>query len=319
MAEKKGATVSVVIPVWNAAGRLARCLEALQAQTRPADQTVVVDNGSGDGTGALVRERYPEVDLVSLARNRGWGGGLNAGLRRAGGSFVATLDSDATPTSTWLQALVTGLEAYPGFDFAASRLLLADGSGRIDSAGDGFDPTAGGVMRGSGQADGPAFDQFREVFSATGAASLYRREVLEAIGGADESLFLYNSDIDMGFRARLLGYRCLYVPTAIAYHQRSATLGRDSAAQIHLVYRNGLTVYLKNMPWPLLRPIWARVLRRWAGMVRHAPHRTAAFRGVLEALIRLPHTLARRRRIQRSRVVDLDRLWAVMEPEGRPV
>ena len=154
------------------------------------------------------------------------------------------------------------------------------------------------------------------MFSATGAASIYRREVFEATGGVDESLFFYSNDVDLGFRARLLGFRCLYVPDAIAHHDRSATLGRDSPAQLRLVYRNGLTVYLKNMPWPLLRPIWPRVLRTWAAMVRHAPHRGMALRGVLEALVRLPTTLMQRRRIQRARTVDLNQLRTVMAPEG---
>ena len=309
-------TVSVIIPTWNARQRLEHCLEGLGAQTRPPDQTVVVDNGSTDGTLSYIKDQHSELELIALRENRGWGGGVNAGFRAATGDLIATLDTDAYPSPSWLDSMVSALEIYPTFSFAASRLLLSDGAGRIDSAGDGFDPYSGGVMRGSGQLDGPPFDLLREVFSATGAASIYRREVLEATGGVDESLFFYSNDIDLGFRARLLGFRCLYVPDAIAYHDRGATLGRDSAAQLRLVYRNGLTVYIKNMPWPLLRPIWPRALRTWIAMVRHAPHRGMALRGVLEALLRLPRTLARRHRIQRTRTVDLDQLREVMTPEG---
>lgn len=309
--------VSVIIPTWNARDRLARCLQALDAQTNPAEQTLVVDNGSTDGTGQLVRIQYPWVHLVLLPENRGTAGGWNAGLRVATGAYIALLNNDAYPQPTWLEALVEALETRPDFAFAASRLLLADGSGRIDSVGDGFDPYFGGVMLGHGQLDGPAFDQPQEVFSATGAACLYRREVIEAVGGLDESLFMYSDDVDLGFRARLRGYRCLYVPDAVAYHERGASAGRNSPAQVRWIYRNGLTVYLKNMPWPLIRSAWPRVLRVWAGAVRHAPRRGAALRGVLEALWRLPVTLRKRRHIQRNRVVSVEQLSTVMTESTR--
>ncbi|MCI0521547.1 MAG: glycosyltransferase, partial [Chloroflexi bacterium] len=206
------------------------------------------------------------------------------------------------------------IEAQPEFSFFACKLLLADGSGRIDSAGDGFDPRFGGVMLGHLAPDGPAFAQPREVFSATGAASAYRRAVFQAVGELDESLFIYGDDIDLGFRARLLGFRCLYTPGAVVHHERSAAYGRGSAAQMRLVYRNGFTVYIKNMPWAIFRSLWPQTLRRWAGAVRHAPHRRAALRGLAEALARLPETLRKRRAVQAQRIAPLDALRAAMLP-----
>lgn len=309
-------TVSVIIPAWNAQERLACCLTALSAQTRLPDQTMVVDNGSTDGTEGFIRTHHPDVNLVSLPENRGWPGAVNAGLRLATGDYIATLDSDAYPTPTWLEALLQAMEKQNVFAFAASRLLLADGSGRIDSAGDGFDLRTGAVMIGHGQPDGPFFNRPREVFSATGAASLFNRKMIDAIGGLDESLFIYSSDIDLGFRARLQGYRCLYVPGAIAYHERSATLGRNSTRQTRFVYRNAITVYLKDMPGPLLRAHWRGSLRLLAGMLHHTPHHGAALWGMGEALWRLPDTLRKRRQVQRTRTVSLERLEAVMTAEG---
>jgi GT2 family glycosyltransferase len=312
-------TVSVIVPTWNARDRLARCLEALNAQAHPVDQTIVVDNHSTDGTVQFVRRQFSSVHLVSLPQNRGTAGAWNAGLHVATGSYIAFLNNDAYPQPTWLEALVDALEAQPEFGFAASRLLLADGSGRIDSAGDGFDPRFGGVMLGHDQLDGPPFDQPREVFSASGAACIYRREVIEEVGGLDDSLFMYSDDVDLGFRARLRGYRCLYVPGAVVDHERGASAVRDSPAQVRLIYRNGLTVYLKNMPWPLMRPIWPQVLRAWAGAVRHAPHPGAAAWGVLEGLWRLPDTLRKRRHIQCHRVASLEQLRALMTTGSAPL
>jgi GT2 family glycosyltransferase len=306
--------VSVIIPTWNMRERLERCLQALQAQTHPADQVIVVDNHSTDDTAQTVAARYPWVDLVRLPENRGTAGGVNAGVRAACGDVLTTLDSDAYPQPGWLAALLEAMAAHPDYAFFACKLLLADGSGRIDSAGDGFDPRFGGVMLGHLEPDGPAFSQPREVFSATGAASAYRRLVFQAAGELDESLFIYGDDIDLGFRARLLGFRCLYTPGAVVFHERSAAFGRGSAAQLRLVYRNGLTVYLKNMPWGIFHSLWPQTLRRWVGALRHAPHRDAAMRGLAEGLARLPDTLRKRRAVQAQRLVNLETLRAAMLP-----
>lgn len=305
-------TVSVIIVTWNARQMLARCLGSLQAQTLCADQIVVVDNHSSDDTLAFLQAQYPQVTLVALPQNRGVAGGLNAGIEAARGDYIALLNNDAFPTPTWLEALLHALQERPEFSIAACRLLKMDGSQRIDSAGDGFDLLMGGVMLGHDHDDGELFDHFREVFSATAGASLYRRQVLARTGGFDESLFMYGEDIDLGFRARLLGYRCLYVPHAIAYHAGGASIGAGSPEQIRLVYRNGLTVYFKNVPWELARPLWARLLRTWLGALRHAPHRAAALHGALEALLRLPATLRKRTAIQRTRKIHPEQLLPVM-------
>lgn len=304
--------VSVIIPTWNARERLVRCLEALCDQTRSPDQVIVVDNNSTDGTGEMIRNNYSWINLVSLSENRGTAGGWNAGLRVATGSYIVLLNNDTYPKPSWLGTLTGALESQSSFAFAVGHLLLADGSGRIDSAGDGFDPRFGGVMLGHGHLNGLTIHRMCEVFSATGAAAIYRREIFETVGEFDESLFMYSDDIDMGFRARLRGFRCIYVPDAVAYHEGSATLGRNSPTQVRLIYRNGLTVYLKNMPWPLIRPIWPGVLRAWLGALRHAPYPGAALRGVLEALWRLPDTLHKRRQIQRTRTVSLKQLRSAM-------
>ena len=312
-------TVSIIIPTWNARGRLERCLSLLEKQTRPADQIVVVDNGCRDDTVTFLRENYPRVIIASLPENRGTAGGTNAGIPLATMDYVVTLNDDAHPLPTWLEALVEALERWPQFSFAASRLLMADGSGRIDSAGDGFDPRLGGTMLGQGQPDGPAFAEYCEVFSASGAAAIYHRDVFRTVGVFDESLFMYGDDIDLAFRARLRRHRCLYVPDAVAYHKRSVAWGHNSPAQIRMIYRNGITVYAKNMPWELVRPIVTQVARSWLAAVYHAPHRSAALRGVSEALIRLPQTLKVRRAIQRSRTVDLKQLKHALYEDRIPL
>jgi GT2 family glycosyltransferase len=177
----------------------------------------------------------------------------------------------------------------------------------------------GGTMLGQGQPDGPVFAMYCEVFSASGAAAIYARDIFRTVGLFDESLFMYGDDIDLGFRARLRGHRCLYVPEAVAYHQRSVAWGHNSPAQIRMIYRNGITVYTKNMPSELVRPIATQVVRSWLAAVYHAPHRSAALRGVAEALMRLPKTLRKRHLIQRSRTVDLQHLKRVLYEDRIPL
>lgn len=304
--------VTVVIPTWNARKELGPCLDALLAQTRPAEQILVVDAASTDGTAGFVEANYPTVRVVRQAKNLGPPGGVNEGIRLAEGEYIATLDSDTCLTPKWIEAMVAALEANRSYGFAASRILRADGSGRIDCAGQGFDIRLGAVMLGCGEPDGPAFDSPREVFGVSHAAAMYTRETLEKVGEFDESLFMYSEEIDFAFRARMQGFRCVYVPDAVAYHGGTVARGSIPPQRVRYIYRNCLTVYLKDMPWPLMRQIWPRTLRLMLGMLHHAPHRGAAMKGVLEAFWRLPDTLRRRRKIQRSRTVGLDELRAAM-------
>jgi len=303
---------TVIIPTWNQCARLQRCLETLTEQTLRADQIVVVDNNSSDDTRAMIRSHFGSVDLVELPENQGTAGGTNAGLTAATGDYLAILNNDAYPRPTWLEALVRTLEEHREFDFATSLLLQAENRDRIDTAGQGFDPRLWSVMLGHDQLYGEDFAVVREVFCADHAAAIYRREVFDAVGELDESLFMYSDDVDLGFRARLLGYRCLYVPDAVVYHERGGTIGRGSPTQIRLIYRNALTVYLKNMPGPIIRRMWPETIRTWLGAIRHAPHRGAAMCGILQALWRMPATLAGRRRIQSEVNVDLNSLRALM-------
>lgn len=306
-------TVTVIIPTWNGQEKCAVCLEHVARQTLRPQQIILVDNASHDGTASFVQKNFPWVEVIALAENRGTAGGHNAGLQKARSQYIVTLNNDAYITPTWLEAFVTALEADSSYAFAACRLLQAGDEGRLDSAGDGYDLLMGGVMLGHGEQDGAQWSRPREVFSATGGAALYRREIYDTTGPFDETLFMYSDDIDLAFRARLQGYRCLYVPTAIAIHEGGGTIGRLSPRQIRFIYRNRITVHLKNMPGAILRTTWPRLLRCWAGAVRHAPHVAAASQGTLEAFLRLPHTLRQRRHIQQTRRVSDATVWGWFE------
>ncbi|MBX6772840.1 MAG: glycosyltransferase family 2 protein [Chloroflexi bacterium] len=257
--------VSVVVVNWNGAPYLAECLASLRAQTLRAEMEVIlVDNGSTDGSAeAAVREGLL-ARLIRNETNRGFAAACNQGIRASRGDYIALLNNDAVADPAWLAELVRAMEADPRIGSCAAKVLSYDARGVIDCVGhvvfaDGL--TRG---RGRGQQDAGQFDRLEEVFCPSGSAALLRRAMLEDVGLFDEAFFAYCEDADLGFRARLRGWRCVYVPTAVAYHRFSASSGPFSAFKAFQVERNRLWLACKNLPAPLLLASPLHTMRRYA-------------------------------------------------------
>jgi len=302
-------TVSVIIPNWNGARLLPSCLESLRRQTYPPLEIIVVDGASHDDSVALVRARFPEVRLVILDWNLGFTGNVNAGLRAAGGEVLALLNNDAEADPGWLAELVSGFRADPTVGVCASKILLHDRRNVLNAAGDVFHRDGTPGNRGVWQEDRGQFDTPEYVFGASAGAVAYRRTMLEDVGLFDERLFMYCEDVDLSFRAQLLGYRCRYVPTARVYHRLSATGGGPLAS--YYCGRNFIVVLLQNLPASLLRRYALRIVAAQVRLaleaLRHArqPAARARLRGQVAGLLALPAILRRRRAIQaRRRVPD---------------
>ncbi|HMQ32124.1 MAG TPA: glycosyltransferase family 2 protein [Chloroflexaceae bacterium] len=297
------ATIDVIIPNYNGAALLPVCLDALRAQTRRDFAVTVVDDGSADGSLALLAERYPEVHVVRLPRNRGLAAAVNAGIAATGAPFVVLLNNDTEADNEWLAELVGALEARPAYAFAASKLLLFDRRDHLHSAGDYYRPDGEPGSRGVWQRDVGQYDALSEVFGPCAGAAAYRRAALEALaeGGRvfDEDLVMYCEDVDLNLRARLRGMRTLFVPTAVVYHRLSATGGGALAS--YYCGRNFALVWVKNMPGPLARRHWPRLLASQLGFtlssLRHGrePAARARLRGQLAALRALPLFWRKRR------------------------
>jgi GT2 family glycosyltransferase len=290
-------SADVVIPTWNGAHLLGPCLDALAAQTLPPARILVVDNGSTDGSQALVESR-DGVEWIPLGDNRGFAAAANAGIAASTAPLVALLNNDAVPEPGWLEALVRGLDDQR-VSFAASRMLFADRD-EINAAGDSFDARGrGGYNRGIGQPDGPAFDEPRLVFGACAGAALYRRSLFDDVGVFDERFFLSWEDVDLDLRATLAGHRCLYVPDAVVRHRQGASSGPERLA---LERRNKAWLALKGLPLPLLVPFLALV------PLREAYETKAAGEGPRDWLARIapfareaPRALRWRREVVRRR------------------
>lgn len=307
--------ISVVIVTWNGRHHLDACLAALAVQTGPSFETIVVDNGSSDGTVQYLRERHPAVRVVALPENRGFTGGNNAGVRHARAEFIALLNNDTVVEAGWLAALRAGIDVSAGFLLTTSRIVYMHDPAVLDSAGDGFLRWGGAFKRHHGA---PAWtaDTSCEVFGVCGAACLMPKALFEELGGFDEDFFASHEDVDLSYRARLRGYRCWYVADALVRHHGSATLGTTSAFAVFHGQRNLEWVYIKNTPGPLLaRTLAGHLLYNVAAGIHFArAGRFGAFvRAKAAALASLPRMLRKRNEIQRSRRVGAGALWPLLE------
>jgi GT2 family glycosyltransferase len=293
--------ISVIVVNWNRRELLRACLASLFAQAGAAFEVIVVDNGSRDGSREMLEREFSEFPLKIIANreNLGFCAANNQGIRAAQGRYIALLNNDAEAERGWLAALRRALDSAPGVGMAASKILVWE------------DP-------GSGEPDRGQYDTPGEALWPDGCAAMYKREMLEQIGGFDEDFFAYADDAELGLRARIAGWRCLYVPDAVVRHHRGSTLGLGSARRLALIERNRVLLAAKLFPWSLLwlnpvyyaarigAGIWASL--RGRGETSHFPGAAgklrmamALLKGDLWALLLLPRILRKRAEMRRIR------------------
>jgi hypothetical protein len=300
---------------WNGRQYLEPCLTAVAAQQGVNAETILVDNGSSDGTSAFVRETFPWVRLIGLSENRGFAGGNNAGVREARGRFVVLLNNDTVPEPGWLAALLRGREAGGPHALATSRIVYMHDPRIIDSAGDGL-LTWGGAFKRYHGANVDAATESGEVFGICGAACVIPKAVFDELGGFDEDFFVSHEDVDLSYRARLLGYPCLYVADAIVRHHGSVTLGRISPFAVYHGQRNLEWMYLKNTPASLLlRTLPGHLVYTAAAAVHFTRSGLLGpfLRAKWSALRGLPRLLRKRGHVQRTRRVGAEAIRPLLE------
>ncbi len=298
--------ISIIVVNWNGRDLLHECLDSISRQSYANYEIILVDNGSADGSVQFVRGRFPSVKLVELTENKGFTGGNIEGLRVADGEFIALVNNDACVEEMWLENLIRPMLEDGQIGICASKLIIA-ATGKINSAGDGLTTAGVGYNRGL-KVDRFLYDTPDLVFSACAAAVLYRRRMLDEIGFLDEEFFLYDDDTDLSFRAQLAGWKCLYVPSAVAYHKVNATSGRLSDLQVYYHTRNLEFVWIKNMPAGLMIRFAHHKLVQEIGAffylcVRHTKWR-AFFKAKRDALAMLPAMRKKRAEIQKRRRVS---------------
>jgi GT2 family glycosyltransferase len=316
------ATVSVIILNWNGKKFLQECIDSLSAQTFRDFETLLVDNGSTDGSAEYIREEYPWVRLLALPENTGFSAGNNLGLAQSRGSFIVTLNNDTKAVPEFLAELLRVAVTDPQVGMVAAKMLNFHETGRIDSMGIQATTAGLGVNRGVGEADRGQYDSPSEVFGPCAGAALYRREMLDAVGFFDPAFFAYYEDLDLAWRGRLAGWKCVTAPGAVVYHLHSATSGRMSPFTVYQVQRNKWFTIVKNWPGGLLLKYFTRIICYDLGAILLAALRgrlLAALRARLHLMRDLPLLLCKRSEIKALRRVGISDVERFLERGGSPL
>lgn len=249
-AEKKDERIrsTIIIPNYNGIKYIENCLRSLADE--PA-WVIVADNGSTDGSREVVEKKFPAVRLLALDRNYGFCTAVNRGIKagkKDETEYIILLNNDTAVESGFVRALERALDGDKKAFSGAARMVRMDDPARIDDAGDYYCALGWAFAAGK---DRPAarYDRPREIFSACGGACIYRRSIFDRIGLLDENHFAYLEDVDIGYRARIYGYRNLYVPEAVVRHAGSGVSGsRHNAFKVKLSAKNSVYLVAKNMP-----------------------------------------------------------------------
>lgn len=309
-----GAVCSIIIVNWNGKSFLEACLSNLCQESFIAREIILVDNGSTDGSVDYIKQNFPDVLVTELTENSGFTGGNISGLQLARGEFIALVNNDARVDHFWLENLMRPMLENPKVGVCASKLLF-ENAATINSAGDGITSVGVGFNRGL-QQDVALYDRPEFIFGACGAAVLYRRKMLDEIGFLDDDFFLYDEDTDLSFRAQLAGWKCVYVPSAVAYHKGNATAGRLSDTHVYYHTRNLEFVWIKNMPLGLMLRFAHQKLLQEIGSfcylcLRHGKW-VPYLKAKRDALKMLPRMWNKRRAIQARRRVSNAYLRSLM-------
>ena len=242
--------ISIIIPNYNGEKFLTDCLHSIQNQTFIDYEVIVVDNASTDQSVDLIRHKFPGVTILENHENRGYAGGANNGILSARGEYLLILNTDTILSPDCLSELYLAICERPEMGMYAPRILYPDA--KLNAAGSMASVSGSSWERGKGKVASGHFDTPCEVFGPYGAAALFCRKVLEKTGGFDEDFFLFVEETDLSFRARLAGYRCWYVPSAIVTHYHGATAGRTSDTALYYLHRNTIWYVFKDYPFFLL-------------------------------------------------------------------
>lgn len=309
--------VTVIVLNYNSDAYLLQCLNALKAQSYPDFSVIVADNNSEDDSFTSARDSVEDgrFQFIPIGENTGFARGNNLMASKARTPLIALLNPDAVPDKDWLGTLVEAAEAHPDFDMFGSTQISLDDPKVLDGAGDNY--LAYGVPWRGGF--GHSIDKLpstREVFSPCAAAALYRKDAFDSVGGFDERYFCYVEDVDLGFRLRLRGARCLQIADAVVHHAGGVSSAGDNYYfSIFHGTRNMIWTFVKNMPGPLFWPLLPVhiailiVLLLRAGLRRRIRPTVS---GIAAAVAGLSDIWVSRRRVQNSRSIPIKAVASVL-------
>lgn len=240
--------VTVVIPNYNGKAYIEKCLRSLEKQDFKEYEVIVADNGSTDGSREHVENDFPNVRLLKLKQNFGFSRAVNEGITATKTPYVLLLNNDTEVSKDFVYEMLQAIKKSEKIFSVAAKMIQLNQPEKIDGAGDYYSALGWAFASGKGKTRNH-YDKEREVFSACAGAAIYRKKILDEIGYFDEFHFAYLEDLDIGYRAKIMGYKNMYTPKAVVYHAGSGYSGsRYNEFKIRLSSRNNIYVIYKNMP-----------------------------------------------------------------------
>ena len=244
--------LSIIIPNFNGKQFIKLCLDSIRKQDCSFYELIIVDNGSSDGSVEYINEYYPELTLIENKENLGFAAAVNQGIKISSSDYVFLLNNDVELESGCVSNLLKCIEKDENIFAVSSKMVQYNDRNKMDDAGDEYTILGWTCKVGDGKSP-DLYTSERETFSACAGAAIYRKDILDKLKYFDENFFAYMEDVDISYRARIWGYKCVYCPEAVVYHLGSGTSGsRYNEFKIRLAARNNVYVPYKNMPWPQL-------------------------------------------------------------------
>lgn len=308
-------SIAVVVVNWNSGQYLRKCLQSIKEQTLSPARVLVVDNASTDGSMDDLEQDFHACEFVRLESNTGFASANNLAVDRAEDcDWIAFLNPDAFARTDWLEKLMQAVNSFPDVKMFGSHMLGYNNS-LIDGTGDIYHVSGVAWRRDYGMQSSKVNRESGEIFSPCAAAALISREVFLKVGGFDEHFYCYNEDVDLSFRLRLVGHRCIYVSDAVVEHVGSGTTSRYSDFAVYHGQRNLVWSYFRNMPglwfWIYLpqHVLFSVVALIWFSLKGKA---VPVFQARWDALKGLPRVLKLRRETQNSKTVAGEEVVNVM-------
>lgn len=299
---------SVIVLAWNGADDLPPCLESVLSQDYPNFEVIVVDNGSQDDSVAVVRQEFPQVQVLENGRNLGFSGGNNVGLRAATGEILVLLNQDTVVHDGWLSALVVCL-SQPGVGMAGCKIFYPDGT--LQHAGGFLDGPRGQTEHyGRHERDEGQWDAPQKVDFVTAAAVGITRSALAKVGFLDEGFSpAYYEDLDWCYRVRASGFAVRYCPQAQVIHAESKSTAAQAIARQAMLDAGRLRFVLKHQPLAWLKETFLPAEQAWLESVGHNQVLMNVRQVYLHQLLNLPEIFAFRQELGLDAEAP-DALWA---------
>lgn len=310
-------SLSVVIPNWNGKDVILDCLKSVYAQDLKPSEVIVVDNGSSDGSAELIRQNFPDVQIIGMKKNIGFAGGVNVGIKAARSKYVFLLNNDAICDHKCFKNVISTATKKDA-QIVQALILNRDGK-KIDSSGDVYSTWGLPFPEQRDQAANNAPKQDRLIFSACAGACLYKKSLFEKIGYFDEMFFAYYEDVDLSMRAQLKGIKIWLSASAKVFHRTGHSSRKVPGFGREMAIRNSIYIFWKDLPLLVLLKVAPRFiysnLRLTLSAIKNG-YILQAVRAHLSALVHMPAVFIKRFYVQKNRNIKNESFYKKLSKVG---